>query len=180
MDYKFYSAVVMLATLSFSAAAAVTADASLGKLINERLSWMKDVAGAKAQQHQAIEDLAQEQKVLARAVIDAEALGLDGESVKPFIQAQMDAAKAIQYRYRADWLATPETNWQPRPLDEVRKQISELSDRILRKVAERLKASGKLTEADREEFMRTVQQHNLTGQDKAHMWQALESISLKA
>lgn len=174
MDYKLYSAVVMLATLSFS-----TADASLGKLINERLSWMKDVAGAKAQQHQAIEDLAQEQKVLARAVIDAESLGLDGESVKPFIQAQMDAAKAIQYRYRADWLSTPETSWQPRPLNEVRKQISELSDRILRKVAERLKASGKLTEADREEFMRTVQQHNLTGQDKAHMWQAIKLVSLK-
>jgi len=180
MDYKLYSAVVMLATLSFSAAAAVTADASLGKLVNERLSWMKDVAGAKAQHHQAIEDLAQEQKVLERAVIDAESLGLNGESVKPFIQAQMDAAKAIQYRYRADWLATPETNWQPRALDEVRKQISELSDTILRKVAERLKANGKLTEADRKEFMHTVQQHNLTEQDKARMWQALASITLKA
>ncbi|MDV5354793.1 chorismate mutase [Enterobacter asburiae] len=180
MDYKIYSAVVMLATLSFSATAAVTADASLGKLINERLSWMKDVAGAKAQHHQAIEDLAQEQKVLERAVIDAESLGLNGESVKPFIQAQMDAAKAIQYRYRADWLAAPEANWQPRPLDEVRKQISELSDRILRKVAEHLKASGMLSDADKEEFMRTVQQHNLTGRDKARMWQAMESITLKA
>jgi len=180
MDYKLYSAAVMLATLSFSAAAAVTADASLGKLVNERLSWMKDVAGAKAQHHQAIEDLAQEQKVLERAVIDAESLGLNGESVKPFIQAQMDAAKAIQYRYRADWLAVPETSWQPRPLDEVRKQISELSDTILRKVAERLKANGKLTEADKKEFMRTVQQHNLTEQDKARMWRALTSISLKA
>lgn len=180
MDYKLYSAVVMLATLSFSAAAAVTADASLGKLVNERLSWMKDVAGAKAQHHQAIEDLAQEQKVLERAVIDAESLGLNGESVKPFIQAQMDAAKAIQYRYRADWLATPETSWQPRALDEVRKQISELSDTILRKVAERLKANGKLTDADRKEFMHTVQQHNLTEQDKARMWQALASITLKA
>lgn len=180
MDYKLYSAVVMLATLSFSAAAAVTADASLGKLVNERLSWMKDVAGAKAQHHQAIEDLAQEQKVLERAVIDAESLGLNGESVKPFIQAQMDAAKAIQYRYRADWLATPETSWQPRALDEVRKQISELSDTILRKVAERLKANGKLTDADKKEFMHTVQQHNLTEQDKARMWQALASITLKA
>lgn len=180
MDYKLYSAVVMLATLSFSAAAAVTADASLGKLVNERLSWMKDVAGAKAQHHQAIEDLAQEQKVLERAVIDAESLGLNGESVKPFIQAQMDAAKAIQYRYRADWLATPETSWQPRALDEVRKQISELSDTILRKVAERLKANGKLTDADKKEFMHTVQQHNLTEQDKARMWQALVSITLKA
>lgn len=180
MDYKLYSAVVMLATLSFSAAAAVTADASLGKLVNERLSWMKDVAGAKAQHHQAIEDLAQEQKVLERAVIDAESLGLNGESVKPFIQAQMDAAKAIQYRYRADWLATPETSWQPRALDEVRKQISELSDTILRKVAERLKANGKLTEADRKEFMHAVHQHNLTEQDKARMWLALASITLKA
>ena len=31
-------------------------------------------------------------------------MGLEPASVRPFIAAQMDAAKAIQYRYRADWL----------------------------------------------------------------------------
>ncbi|MFQ9621615.1 MAG: gamma subclass chorismate mutase AroQ [Enterobacteriaceae bacterium] len=99
----------------------------MGNLINERLSLMKDVAGYKAQHHQAIEDLQQEKKVLESATADADSLGLKGESVRPFIQAQMDAAKAIQYRYRADWLAAPETDWQPRPLQDVRTQIGQLS-----------------------------------------------------
>nr|WP_318269218.1 hypothetical protein [Pantoea agglomerans] len=34
--------------------------------------------------------------------------GLDGISVKPFIRAQMDAEKAVQYCYLADWLFAPE------------------------------------------------------------------------
>ncbi|CDG11925.1 putative chorismate mutase precursor, partial [Serratia marcescens subsp. marcescens Db11] len=82
--------------------------AAIGELVNQRLSLMKDVAGYKAQQHLPIEDLAQEAKVLASAQAEAGRLGLEPASVRPFIAAQMDAAKAIQYRYRADWLASPE------------------------------------------------------------------------
>lgn len=88
--------------------------AAIGELVNQRLSLMKDVAGYKAQQHLPIEDLAQEAKVLANAQAEAGRLGLEPTSVRPFITAQMDAAKAIQYRYRADWLASPESDWQPR------------------------------------------------------------------
>lgn len=80
--------------------------AAIGELVNQRLSLMKDVAGYKAQQHLPIEDLAQEAKVLASAQAEAGRLGLEPASVRPFIAAQMDAAKAIQYRYRADWLAS--------------------------------------------------------------------------
>lgn len=76
-------------------------------LINQRLSYMKDIAGYKARNYLAIEDLPQEEKVLSSTVSEADKLGLDGESVKPFIQAQMDAAKTIQYRNRADGLLLP-------------------------------------------------------------------------
>ncbi|HIH5645595.1 TPA: gamma subclass chorismate mutase AroQ, partial [Serratia marcescens] len=69
--------------------------AALGELVNQRLSLMKDVAGYKAQQHLPIEDLAQEAKVLASAQAEAGRLGLEPASVRPFIAAQMDAAKAI-------------------------------------------------------------------------------------
>ncbi len=62
--------------------------------------------------HLAIEDLAQEAKVLSNTMLEAEKLGLDGDSVKLFVQAQMDVAKAIQYRYRADWLSQPEKGWE--------------------------------------------------------------------
>jgi chorismate mutase len=71
-------------------------------LMNERLSYMKDVAGYKAEQHLPIEDLVQEKKVLDQSLAEAESFGLSSETVKPFIVTQMNVAKAIQYRYRAD------------------------------------------------------------------------------
>lgn len=99
---------------------------------------MKDVAGYKAYNHLAIEDLSQEAKVLSSSMLEAEKLMLDGESVKPFIQAQMDAAKAIQYRYRADWLSVPEKGWQPAPLEQVRAKISASNTDILTKISNKL------------------------------------------
>ncbi|SEL73758.1 chorismate mutase [Kosakonia sacchari] len=177
MNYKLYTAVLLLAAATFSATAASAP--SISNLINERLSWMKDVAGYKAQHHQAIEDLQQEEKVLESTLADADSLGLKGESVRPFIQAQMDAAKAIQYRYRADWLAAPETGWQPRPLQDVRTQIGQLSHRILQSVAARLKSGQPLTEQDRKAFMHAVQQKNLHEQDKQRIWETMKGISLK-
>lgn len=102
------------------------------RLVNERLSYMKDVAGYKAEQHLPIEDLAQEKKVLDQSLSEAESFGLNSETVKPFIVAQMDVAKAIQYRYRADWLSSPETNWKPQDLSEVRLKISSLNTELLK------------------------------------------------
>ena len=174
MPYKLYTAAA-----SFSATAISASTPSIGNLINERLSLMKDVAGYKALHHQAIEDLQQEKKVLESATADADSLGLKGESVRPFIQAQMDAAKAIQYRYRADWLAAPETDWQPRPLQDVRTQIGQLSHRILQSVAARLKSGQPLTEQGQEAFMHAVQQKNLHEQDKHRIWETMKGISLK-
>lgn len=60
----------------------------------------------------------------------------------------MDVAKAIQYRYRADWLSVPETDWKPRPLKDVREQIAQLNYRILQHLAKRLKSEGSLTERE--------------------------------
>ncbi|BBG69123.1 chorismate mutase [Serratia marcescens] len=147
--------------------------AAIGELVNQRLSLMKDVAGYKAQQHLPIEDLAQEAKVLASA--EAGHLGLEPASVRPFIAAQMDAAKAIQYRYRADWLASPEPGWQPRPLTQVRPQIAQLSSQILQRLAERLRA-GPLGEADRAAFMASVDQVNLSAADKRRLADALLAV----
>ncbi len=91
-----------------------------------------------------------------------------------FIAAQMDAAKAIQYRYRADWLANPEPGWQPRPLAQVRPQIAQLSSQILQRLAE-LRA-GPLGEADRAAFMASVDQVNLSAADKRRLADALLAV----
>jgi len=145
---------------------------AIGDLVNQRLSLMKDVAGYKAQQHLPIEDAAQEARVLADSQAEAGRLGLEPASVRPFIAAQMDAAKAIQYRYRADWLASLEKGWRPRALESVRPQIAKLSSRILQLLAKRLQA-GPLTEADRGAFQQALNQTNLGEADKRRLFDAL-------
>lgn len=179
MLMTFRTAALALAMCTVSAVAAEPpAQPAPGELINSRLSYMKDVAGYKAQHHQPIEDLNQERRVLEKALADARQLGLDGETVKPFIQAQMDVAKAIQYRYRADWLASPESHWQPRPLEEVRKRIGQYSDAILASVSATLKQGSRLTATDKAAFMRDIRQPNISPQDKELLWRTLSAVSL--
>lgn len=179
MKMSLRSATLALAIGSFSATAAeIPADATPGELINLRLGWMKDVAGYKAQHHQPIEDLSQEHKVLEKALGDARQLGLDSRTVQPFIQAQMDVAKAVQYRYRADWLAVPEKEWQPRPLEVVRQQIGAYSDAILRSVSLRLKQGTPVSQREEAAFMQAIQQPHVTPQDKALLWRTFSAITL--
>lgn len=170
---------LVLAGLLFSTSvlAVPTQNEDIASLINQRLSYMKDVAGYKANNHLAIEDLPQEAKVLSSSVLEAEKLGLDGESVKFFIQSQMDAAKAIQYRYRADWLSIPEKGWQPEPLEQVRKKISALNTRILASISTKLARNYQFT--DKTAFMKRLDQTHLNDSDKECMWYSLKQISLK-
>ena len=109
----------------------------------------------------------------------AENLGLDPESVKPFIVAQMSAAKAIQYRYRADWLAAPETDWKPRPLESIRTDIAGLSTRILQRLAVELKANGKISPDNQAAFITVLQQKNLAEADKIQLYKTLKQVRLK-
>lgn len=156
------------------------AETTIASLINDRLSLMKDVAGDKARRHLPIEDLAQERRVLDKSVADARRMGLDGSSVADFIQAQMDAAKAIQYRYRADWLATPEQGWSPRPLAELRPKIAELSQQILEQQVARLWTQEPLDDAEKAQFIGALGQKNLSDADKERLWKALKQVKLAA
>lgn len=163
--------------MSTSAMALPAVKDSVAQLINQRLSYMKDVAGYKAKNHLPVEDLTQEDKVLSDSVAIAEKSGLDGESVKPFIHAQMDAAKAIQYRYRADWLSQRESGWQPAPLDQVRVKISALNSEILADISANLKHGVNFT--DKQAFMQAIAQKNLAPADKKQLWHSLQKITLK-
>jgi chorismate mutase len=133
---------------------------------------MKDVAGYKVQQHLPIEDVTQEAKVLAVSEAEAARLGLVSTSVRPLIVVQIDAAKAIQYRYSADWLATPEPSWKPRQLASVRSQIAQLNSCILQQLVKRL-YTGPLINADRGDFLRTINQVNLSDAYKQRLFDAL-------
>lgn len=178
MDSKVFGRLRLLVGLFFSATAMATPTQNddVASLINQRLSYMKDVAGYKANNHLAIEDLPQEAKVLSSSVLEAEKLGLDGESVKPFIQAQMDAAKAIQYRYRADWLSVLAKGWQPEPLEQVRSKISVLNTDILTDVSTKLTKGDLFT--DETSFMKVLDQTHLKDADKERLWYSLKQITL--
>lgn len=170
-------AFVTLATVPVGAQA--SENGGLPSLINQRLSYMKDVASSKASHHLPVEVLEQEDRVLLATQKTAAGLGLDPQSVKPFIVAQMSAAKAIQYRYRADWLATPEKDWQPHPLEEIRQSIAALSDQILQRLAVELKANGKISPDSQAEFIADLQQKNLSEADKVQLFKTLELVRLK-
>ncbi|WP_210203266.1 chorismate mutase [Labrys okinawensis] len=165
---------LILAAQTSSFAAGIT---PLAEKVSHRLSYMKDVAGYKAQNHLPIEDPVQEAKVLDSAKSEAEKLGLDPTTVEPFIIAQIKAAKAVEYRYLADWLAQPETGWQPRPLDKVRQDIARLSKEILEQLARDLK-SGRFTSDERSSFFKVVHEPNLKESDKQQLFSALLAIRL--
>lgn len=148
------------------------------RLVNERLSYMKDVAGYKAEQHLPIEDLTQETKVLDQSLSEAESFGLNSETVKPFIVTQMNVAKAIQYRYRADWLSSPESNWKPQDLAEVRLKISSLNTELLKNIAVELKKNYNKAPHGCS-YMWPVQHPQLKDADKKALCMTLNKIKLR-
>ena len=83
--------------------------------INERLSYMEDVALFKANHQRPIEDIKREAFVIEKAAKSAQEFGLNRESIVAFFTSQISAAKAIQYRYRADLLSQPSSK-KPRDL----------------------------------------------------------------
>lgn len=148
------------------------------RLVNERLAYMKDVAGYKAEQHLPIEDLTQEKKVLDQSLSEAESFGLNSETVKPFIVTQMNVAKAIQYRYRADWLSSPESNWKPQDLAEVRLKISSLNTELLKNIAVELKRNNNKAPHGCS-YMWPVQHLQLKEADKKALCETLNKIKLR-
>lgn len=180
--FSVHSLIRLLAVSGFFVASAAQATSECGQtaqLINARLSYMKDVAGDKAANHLPVEDIAQEEKVIDKTLAEAASLGLDTASIKPFMVAQINAAKAIQYRYRADWLSQPEPHWQPKSLETVRTDIGELSSKILKQIADELKTCEKTTIDDKNVFTKTIRQHNLQTADVDIIFSTFTQIKLK-
>ncbi|WP_367989050.1 chorismate mutase [Vibrio sp. NTOU-M3] len=170
--------ITLLTLLTFNAYSAPTPDA-LFSTINERLSFMEDVALFKANHGKAIEDIKREEVVIENASIAAEKVGLDKQSVVGFFQAQISAAKAIQYRYRADLLTSPETR-TPRDLQTVvRPELIKLGKQINHELADFLKQGGKLTTQDNAKFSATIRSPYLTQADKQALFNALTQIQLQ-
>ena len=106
--------------------------ARLYELISHRLSFMEDVAAWKWANDKPIEDLEREKVVLDKASDHADLMGLDSDSVRAFLQAQMDAAKFVQQQAFDKWQAGSPPPGNPKDLASVlRPAISQTGDRIL-------------------------------------------------
>lgn len=147
--------------------------------INERLTYMEDVALYKAIHQKPIEDVTREQVVLAKAVESADLAGLDKTSVAPFFQAQIAVAKAIQYRYRADLLSKP-TRAQPRDLQAViRPALITLGAQINQHIATHLEQHKRFSDDDFSVFKQALTVNYLSDSDKQLLFTALQKITLK-
>lgn len=102
-------------------------------LIFERLSLMKQVAAFKFQKGLEIEDLAREALVLDKAASEAAEAGLEVESIRPFFQALIEAAKTIQECWIKRWQskdAVPPNN-PPNLMVETRPELIRLGKAII-------------------------------------------------
>jgi len=167
-----------VALLSFNSVA-TSIPTELFLTINLRLSYMEDVALYKANNGKPIEDIAREAVVIENASISAEKEGLERQSVIGFFKAQISAAKAIQYRYRADLLSSPVIS-PPRDLNTViRPALIKLGKKINTQITQYLHQGGTFTEQDLEIFTYTVSSPYLTDADKEGLFKALTEIKIQ-
>ena len=122
------------------------------QLINERLKHMEDVAIYKSVNGLPVEDLPREKIVIENAVLAAESQELLGDSIEGFFIAQINVAKAIQYRSLADWLSSPISKPIPDLPNQIRPKLTELGDEIVKELALLLSLEGRIEESLRESF----------------------------
>lgn len=176
--FVMYKSVIFLCSILFSVHTFAQTSSPLFNLINQRLAFMPDVAANKYQTHQPVEVLDQEQKVLEKTLNIADIEGLNPKSVKPFIVAQMNVAKAVQYRYIADWLSEPNIQLHPESLDHIRTHISDLTVQMMKEIASTLKRNPSYT-FNQNDFMHEVKFKHLTPSDQKYLLSTLQQIKLK-
>ncbi|WP_301308569.1 chorismate mutase [unidentified bacterial endosymbiont] len=167
----FLSSMFMCSTV-FSMSVSTVSLGRLSEAINARMLLMQSVAAYKAAHHLAVEDLDREQIVLDAAEEVADGEGLAAGTSRALMCSLMNAGKAVQYRYLADWLATPDFSPSPESLAGVRAQISQLDLEILRAVSQRLMV-GSFSPQDVQLVMSQLTAPNLSDMDKRNIVTAL-------
>ena len=111
-------------------------------------------------------------------MIVAVLLGLDTVSVRGIIDLQMKAAKALQYRYRAQLLFLDKIPNAPNSLNNERKQIAAIGEELLRLLATRLMDGVKIDDTDRQPFITMLDTHDLTNIERGMLFDALQCVIL--
>jgi len=148
------------------------APSDLFDAIDKRLSYMQAVAAWKVDNNRPVEDLEREKVVLDAARAKAGEVGLAGDSVTGFFQAQIDAAKEIQTCWIGRWdegAARPDT--VPDLVDEVRPALLTLGNEILQ-----LMATEKISADDRQAFTSALTVDCLSSQAKGALFDGLLTV----
>ena len=145
-------------------------------LINERLSYMEHVALFKERSNLPIEDIEREAVVLIEAVENANKLGLFGPSVKSFFQAQISIAKAIQYRYRADWQSESSRSVTPDLQEIIRPKLSKIGSAIVHKMATLYRNGSQISEEHRDLFYDSIDVGKISQRDRTILFNSLLAV----
>ena len=105
---------------------------TLAKLIDQRLSYMKDVAAYKWVHSLAIEDLEREAIVLENSLTLAAQYQLDTASMRQFFELQISLAKRVQEFWFKEWKKKGFQNYEFRDLQkEIRPALLALDKEVL-------------------------------------------------
>lgn len=151
---------------------------SLFQAIDARLGYMNDVALFKVQNKIPIEDVEREEIVLSDAKTLAATHGLDPDSMERFFIAQINAAKAIQYRHRAELLTRERSRQAVDLQSEIRPALDRLGSDIVNLFATLLQDQFSLEEESRESFNGALQNGLLTDAERQALFDAMLDVRL--
>ncbi len=152
---------------------------SLFAAIAERLGWMAPVAAWKHANKKPVEDLKREAVVLDAASADAASLGLAPDSVRGFFQAQIDAAKAIQWCWIKRWQSgAPEASDPPDLVDEIRPELIRLGRVVVENLASELSQAGPIGETAQAAFLESVSIDCLDDASRRALFEGLTKVRL--
>jgi chorismate mutase len=137
---------------------------------------MEDVALFKARNRISVEDIEREKIVLSDAKKLAASRGLDPNSMERFFITQIGAAKAIQYRYRAELLTRDMPTRSVDLQSDIRPALDSLGSKIVMLFATLLQSRSIMREENRERFMSTLQSRLLADAEKEALFDAMLEV----
>ncbi|MCG8413282.1 MAG: gamma subclass chorismate mutase AroQ [Pseudomonadales bacterium] len=172
---------LLLTPLSFAAASEQREAAlELFDLINQRLSYMEDVALYKAQRNLPIEDKEREAVVIANAAQSAAMSGIEVTSAEQFFATQIEMAKFIQWQVLEMHTAQQIEAAAPRDLaEEIRPALNGLGDAMLESIGDYLESFGPVAADHRALFDQQIDNEYLQSDQKRILFDALGRLRLE-
>ncbi|MFP6807365.1 MAG: gamma subclass chorismate mutase AroQ [Pseudomonadales bacterium] len=147
-------------------------DNSLVELVNERLTYMDDVAAYKWINKLPIEDLAREQLVLEQAILAGLSSGIRAATSRDFFSAQIDAAKEIQRYWFDQWSSnsapSSAPSVAPNLAKSVRPKLLQIGNAITKKLG--------VDEPAQANFLDSIDIEGLSAEGELKLFQALSNI----